>query len=299
MHQKRICIVVLTLGVLAMLLAGCGVRKPIVSTKPILTVSIEPLRYFVEAIVGEHYAVVTLVPPGSSPETYEPTPDKLVSMHEAKAYIRVGMLPFEQTFLRRMAEALPQLPTLDAAEGVAYVVDHHHTHHHAGHEHAHAEYDLHVWTSPSNARIIAQNIARFVQQLDTARAAYYQHRLDSLLTHIDDVDAQVRQRLKGVKHRTFGIYHPALAYYAKAYGLRQLAVEDGGREPSVARMAELINACQRDSVRVIFVQREFPLGKVTTLAKEIGARTEVINPLSAAWDEEMLRIAGFLQQDTP
>ena len=42
--------------------------------KPILTVTIEPLRYFTETIAGNRYQVVSMVPKGSSPESYDPTP---------------------------------------------------------------------------------------------------------------------------------------------------------------------------------------------------------------------------------
>lgn len=279
---------------LALLCVSCaGVSKA--PEKPTVVVSIEPLRYFVEAIAGEHYEVVTLVPPGSSPETYDPTPDKLIRMNEAEAYIRLGMMPFEQTWLKRMAESVPHLPTLDAAEGVAYIEDAC-THDHGDGTHEHT-YDLHVWTSAQNGRLIAQNVAHFMVKLDSAKAEHYQRRCDSLIAHIDNIDAKIRQQLKNVKHRTFGIYHPALGYYAKAYGLTQLAVEDGGKEPSVARMGELVNACRRDSVRIIFVQREFPMTKVSALAKEVGARTIEINPLNAAWDEEMLRTATLLSEE--
>ncbi len=42
--------------------------------KPVITVTIEPLRYFTEAIAGDEFTVVSMVPKGSSPETYDPTP---------------------------------------------------------------------------------------------------------------------------------------------------------------------------------------------------------------------------------
>ena len=48
--------------------------------KPLLTVTLEPLRYFTEAIAGDHYQVVSMVPKGSSPESYDPTPQQLVNL---------------------------------------------------------------------------------------------------------------------------------------------------------------------------------------------------------------------------
>ena len=45
--------------------------------KPVITVTIEPLRYFTEAIAGDNFNVISMVPKGSSPETYDPTPQQL------------------------------------------------------------------------------------------------------------------------------------------------------------------------------------------------------------------------------
>ena len=65
-----------------LLLSGCGrPHQPV--DKPVLAVSIEPLRYFVEQIAGDRYRVVSVVPVGFSPETYEPAPEQLLAVSEA------------------------------------------------------------------------------------------------------------------------------------------------------------------------------------------------------------------------
>ena len=53
--------------------------------KPVITVTIEPLRYFTEAIAGDCFEVVSMVPKGSSPETYDPTPSQLISLSKSTA----------------------------------------------------------------------------------------------------------------------------------------------------------------------------------------------------------------------
>ena len=58
--------------------------------KPVITVTIEPLRYFTEAIAGDNFNVISMVPKGSSPETYDPTPQQLVDLAKSKAYFRIG-----------------------------------------------------------------------------------------------------------------------------------------------------------------------------------------------------------------
>ena len=97
--------------------------------------------------------------------------------------------------------------------------------------------------------------------------------------------------------RTFMIYHPALSYFARDYGLKQISIEEGGKEPSPAHLKKLIEESKKDSVKVIFVQQEFDLKNAKLIAKETGIRIVPINPLSYHWQEEMEQIAKALHHD--
>ena len=83
------------------ILCGCG-NATHNSDKPIITVTIEPLRYFTEAIAGEHFKVVSMVPKGSSPESYDPTPQQLVALGNSQAYLRIGYIGFEQAWMKKL-----------------------------------------------------------------------------------------------------------------------------------------------------------------------------------------------------
>ena len=86
----------------------------------------------------------------------------------------------------------------------------------------------------------------------------------------------------------------ALTYFAQAYHLKQLAIETDGKEPSAASMKKLIDEARAQHVRVVFVQREFDRKHAESVAREIGARVVVIDPLSAQWKDEMLKIGQAL-----
>ena len=77
--------------------------------KPVITVTIEPLRYFTEAIAGNNFNVISMVPKGSSPETYDPTPQQLVDLAKSKAYFRIGYIGFEQTWMDKLTDNAPHL----------------------------------------------------------------------------------------------------------------------------------------------------------------------------------------------
>lgn len=275
-----------------LLLSACS---PQLSQERRLTVSIEPLRYFVEGIAGEHFSVHTLVPAGASPETYELTPQQVVAMSESQAYFSVGTLGFEKTRLEQLASNHPSLLMVNVSDSIPLLTMQASCCQQEGHTHAHTDgIDLHTWTSASSGRKIAQRVFQTLVQLDSLHAPEYKLRYDSLLTHIDHIDQQIRESLRKVQHRSFLIYHPALGYFARDYGLRQIAVEQDGKEPSAERMQSLIHQAQSEGVRVVFIQEEHAGHAAQRLAEAIGARVVSCAPLSHEWDKELLRIAQEL-----
>lgn len=266
--------------------------RDIVGTRPVVTVSIEPLRYFVQTIGGENFEVNTLVPAGASPETYELTPQQVVQISDSRAYFTVGTLGFEQARLKKLTENAPNLLVINTSDSIALLKDHHD---HGDHQHADG-IDLHTWVSTTSGKQIAHNVLRALCQVDTAHAALYQQRHDSLVQHIDALDGEIRATLRPLAQRTFMIYHPALGYFARDYGLQQISVEQDGREPSAERMQQLILQAQRKKVQVIFIQEEHAGRAARRIAEATGARIVSIAPLSAEWDKEMLRIARSLVQ---
>ena len=77
-----------------------------------LTVSIEPLRYFTEIIAGDKFQVISMVPEGSNPETYDPTPQQLVTLNKSCAFLRIGYIGFEQAGLKNYKAMLRKLNSL-------------------------------------------------------------------------------------------------------------------------------------------------------------------------------------------
>ena len=150
--------------------------------------------------------------------------------------------------------------------------------------------------STANALIIAGNTFKALTVLDKGNEAYYKARYDSLCQRIEQTDSLIRQTLSVPgADRAFIIYHPALSYFARDYGLHQISIEEGGKEPSPAHLKGLMDLCKKEGVRVIFVQPEFDRRNAEIIAKQTGTRVISINPLSYDWEEEMLNVARSLR----
>ena len=295
--MKKFCFLLL----IATLLFSCkqgGQQNKKNDDKPVITVTIEPLRYFTEAIAGDRFTVVSMVPKGTSPETYDPTPQQLVELARSKAYFRIGYIGFEQTWTDKLTDNAPHLQFFDMSQGVDLIYDNTHVHHHAANEkeHQHAiGVEPHIWNSAVNAQIIAGNILSALRNIDKGNEDFYLERYNTLCRKIEHTDSLIRQTLAtpGADH-AFMIYHPALSYFARDYGLHQISIEEGGKEPSPAHLKALIDLCQAEDVRVIFVQPEFDKRNAETIAQQTGTKVIPINPLSYDWEEEMLNVAKAL-----
>ena len=308
-YANRATMALLTL--LAAILGACSPKGEATDQRPVVTVTIEPLRLFTEVIAGERWRVVSMVPQGNSPETYDPTPQQLVELERSRAYLLIGHIGFERTWKDRMASNAPQLPMFDTSEGVDLIRGgHRHEHAHqdtqlhsneekAENGHSIADDDLsidpHIWNSPRNARIIARNVAEALKTIDPEGEAVYKRGLDSLCLVIDRTDSVVRTLLAQPNAgRTFLIYHPALTYFARDYGLNQIAIENEGKEPTPAHLAELIETCRSRQVRVVFVQPEFDQRNAALIAQQTGSTVIPINPLAYDWSKELVRTAQAL-----
>lgn len=244
-----------------------------------IAVSIEPLRYLTEQIVGDRFEVVTMVPKGSSPETYEPTARQMADLSESILYIKVGELGFERTWMPRLTSNAPHITVVNSSEGIT----------------SHIGDDPHSWMSARNAIIMAHNIYEAVKRIDVKDSVFFRQRLDSLCSVIHATDKYIRQTTAQAHCKSFIIYHPALTYFASDYGLEQLALEEHGREPSAAELEQIISTARAKGVKTMFVQREFANRNVDIITNTIGARKVEINPLGYDWNKEMRRIAAEIR----
>lgn len=262
------------------LLLSCGGKR---DDNRVITVTIEPLRYFAEQLVGDRAEVTTLVPKGSSPETYEPTAQQMVALGNSMMFIKVGNLGFERTWVAKLGDLADGIEIVDTSEGIATVEST-----------SRGVTDQHTWMSCANALVIVKNIYNSLRKADPMNASFYEGRYNALVAKIEKLNAELTESLNTVEGSSFIIYHPALTYFAKEYGLHQLAVEEDGREPSAASLAKVIDEAKAEGVRLMLVQQEFDRRNAEIVAKALNIGMTTINPLSYEWEKEMRDIGRII-----
>lgn len=272
---------------LLLLLTGCS-DKPATATNDTLYVSILPLRELVTAITGDDFPVEVLVPAGASPETFEPTIRQIAALDRSKLIFNIGLIDFERNLLARIAapERIVDLSAgIDPIAGDCA---------HAGTGTAHAHgIDPHIWTSPRELRIMAHNAYQAIERQWPDSSKYRDNYL-ALNRRLEELDSLTAAKLARSGCSYFLIYHPALTYYARAYGIRQVAIEEQGKEPSPKRLSRLIGQARRDGIRNVFYQSQFPASSVEIIASDIGAKPVAIDPLAENLTDNIDRITELI-----
>lgn len=280
------------------LVAACNSpQKSDNADKKTLTVTIDPQRFFLDKIVEDDFNINVLVPPGTSPETYEPAPSVMLEMSKSDIYFKVGELGFEKAWSARLAENNPQVTIVDCSANIELMAGHDH-HDHNGQAHSHGAMDPHVWSSPGAALTFTKNM------LDALVTAYpeneesYRENFAELTQLINSTDSIIKAELANSSTKAFIIYHPALGYFADEYGLHQHSIEFEGKSPSPSQIKNLVDLARKEKINTIFVQKGFDVKNAEVVASEIGAKVFEIDPLAYNWDEELIRIAKILSRSS-
>lgn len=287
----RIIIIALSLSIIFSLSAVAAEFNAVVS--------IPPQKYIADKITEGRFETISMVDLGSNPHNYEPKPKQMVFLAHSDVYFSIG-IEFEEVWLKKLLSAGKDLKHIDTAKGIKRIpvygeiieIEHDHN---DDHDHDHGGLDPHIWLSPANMRVIAQNMAKAFIEIDPSGRSLYEKNLNSLLSEIDNTDFRVRENLEGIASGTpFMVFHPGWGYFAKTYDLRQVAVEVEGKEPKPALLKELIKYARERNIKVVFVQPQFSRKSAETIASAIGGHVVAIDNLAYDWSSNMIIVSEEL-----
>lgn len=280
--------------ILAVLIAvvGCrpGSNEP-ADGRPIVYTSFYPLYDFAQKIGGDKVQVCCLIRPGTKAHDWEPSPRDLANLSKADLFLcnGLGMEPWIKNAVDAMGNVKFQV--VETAQGIDPITGGHHHEHGDHHEH-HDDYsapDPHVWLSPVNVKIILKNIADAFVKLDSDNAKYYQENLQIWTAKCDELDKQYRETLSDAPQKEIVVSHQAFGYLCREYGLTQIPIEGltAQSDPGMARMAELVKKIRDDGITTVFVESSQDSRICDALAKETGAKVDVLNPYETLYDDQI------------
>ena len=261
-------------------------------------VSILPQQTFVKAIGGDKVDITLMVQPGNSPHSYEPKPSQMKEISKADIYFTIGV-EFEDVWISKFADQNKKMKIVSLAKGIEKMAIEENEHaKHDAHEHKHEDEhdhesaDPHIWTSPANVKIIAKNIYEALVKLDESNKETYTQNYNKFLEHIEQTNTQIQDILAQVpNNKKFMVFHPAWGYFARDYGLTQIAIEAGGKNPKPKQVMYLIQEAKEEKVNAVFTAPEFSEKVATQIALEVGVPVIKVSPLNPKWSENLINLA--------
>lgn len=281
MRLKPVLIIALVL--ILSLITACSQSGPVSNDKPTIAVSIVPQATFVKEVAGDLVEVITMIPPGSSPETYSPSPKQLESFSKASIYFSIGVPSETANILPRVTDLNPDMKIADLAKHVSEI--------YPDIEFAPGERDPHIWLSPKRAKVMIDVISEELSALDPTNKEVYGENAERYKKQLDDVDAKIKESLSGLSSKMFIAYHPAFGYFADDYGLQMIALEEEGKEAAPQTFKEIVDLAKENDIKVIFYQAEVDSRQSKAFAEEIGGSTEQIAPLAPDYIENLEKMA--------
>lgn len=299
MKQRNHLVPAVLLSLCLAALAGCGAGGTASSSasvsdaaasgqetaaKPVVAVTIVPEQTFVEAVCGDLADVVTMVPPGNSPENYEPTPEQMEKFSEASLYFSIGVPTEEANILPKAGD----VKVISLRDEVAKV--------YPLRTFESGETDPHIWLSPKRVKVMIDIIDQQMSQLDPTHADTYHKNAAAYESQLDELDQSIQSELAPLKDKKFIVYHPAFGYFADDYGLTMYALEEEGKESTPQHLQEMVDLAKKENIKVVFYQEEVDSSQSAAFAEEIGGKTMQLSPLAANYIENLKSMADLMAE---
>jgi len=241
--------------VLAGILAGCGTASS--GGGKSVVAAFYPLAFAAERLGGPGFEVTNLTPPGAEPHDLELTPQEVARIQTASVvlYLSHGFQPAVSKAVERAkgkkVDILSDLP-LHAAEEAGLTAD------------------PHVWLDPMLFSRVTTRIGTVLGRPSS-----------SLVAALRSLDREYRQGLRDCKRHEIVTSHAAFGYLASRYGLEQVSITGLApeAEPTPKELAHVIQIVHRTHATTVFFETLVSPRLADTVAREVGARTAVLDPI--------------------
>jgi zinc transport system substrate-binding protein len=266
--------IVLIIFAAAALLTGCGSGGASASAQETVVAAFYPLAYAAERIGGARYKVDDLTPPGAEPHDLELAPRAVARIESADVVIYLSH-GFQPAVSKAADQARGQ--RVDILAGLPL--------HSASGQEAGLTADPHVWLDPVLFEQVVKRIGVALHASPTP-----------LVKDLQKLDRDYRQGLRNCVRTEIVTSHAAFGYLAKRYGLQQVAITGltPESEPSPKQLAHVIDLVRRTHATTVFFERLVSPRLADTVAREVHARTAVLDPIEGLTPDEQKHGANYL-----
>lgn len=249
--------------------------------------TIFPLMEFSKAVCGERGEVSLLLPPGAEVHTWRPRPSDIIKVSSTDLFIYIGadLEPWIHDLLESIKN--PGLRVLEAGQALPAGEKDRSSHHHANN---HETLDPHIWLDFGMDQLIVDKIATMLTEIEPGNSSYFQKNASLYKEKLRRLDQKFKDSLKDCAHRTLILGgHSAFGYLAKRYNLEQISLYglSPDAKPTPKQLVEVVELAKKHAIKTIYFEIYVSDELAKVLAKEVGARTLVLNPAANLTKEQL------------
>lgn len=240
--------------------------------------SVFPLMEFAQAVAAERGDVSLLLPPGAEVHTWQPRPSDILKLQTADIFVYIGadLEPWAQSILKGLKN--PSLQILEVSREITLLIEDEASH---GNEHKKTSVDPHVWLDFGFDEIIVDKISEKLSEADPDSVEYYQFNARRYKEKLRALDRAYKEELAKCSKKNFIVGgHAAFGYLARKYNLHQQPVFglSPDSRPKPKQLVETVRLAAKYKIKVIYFEKSIGDKLAKVIAREVGAKTLILNP---------------------
>ena len=252
------------------IISSCGEEStsPSETTAPVILTSTTFLADIAQNVAGDRVVVESLLPVGSDPHSYQPTPQDVTRIVQSKLLIINGA-EYEHFLESLLENAGGEREVIEASAGLRPRTDA---------ESEHGGTDPHFWLDPNHVITYIENIREGLTHYDPEGAAVYQSGAEAYVAQLTQLDAWINEQVSQIppERRLLVTNHAALGYFADRYGFQVIGAVVPGvssdASPSAEQMAKLIDQIKASGTPAIFLDEVENPALAQQIADETGVK---------------------------
>ena len=238
--------------------------------KEIIYTSIYPINFITKRIVGDNMEVRNIIPVGVESHGWEPKLKDIADISDAKLVLINGLSM--ESWIDKISNIVKEEKIIEINNNIDLIeiIEKNRT-----------SYDPHIWLSPKNMLIIAENIFNEIIRIDEKNREYYEINYNKLKDELLELDAIYKNELNKYNGRGIIVPHEAFGYLTRDYNLIQIPIENinSSIEPDLKTIASIIDIAKERNINTVFYEYGESQRLSEMIANEINGKIKVIYTL--------------------
>ena len=293
MKKFKIIATILILVLIIFEIIAYNPKKVSTTDKKMITVSSFVLYDITKYIAQDKFKIVNILPFGTDPHSFEPTPKLMRSIEKSSLVVLsgAGLEPWidSMEFKAKVLDISKVVSLIELEEHENEDEDH------EGHHHHHGSKDPHYWLDFENMKNAAQSVSSELTTLSPNEENFFQSNRDKYIEMLSNLQEKYMKKLSSCKQNHIILNHNAIGYLAHRYNfhLESLSGLSPEAESSPSDIKRIINDVKKEGIKTIFFEDFVNAKSIKNIANDTGINVEVFHTLGNITADQAKNSASY------